>query len=86
MRKEVTVILNHCFAASTTYRDSLHWLQALRGTGIATPEANLLQQVTAMRETFLRAILLHLHNSYNALESFRCLDILVGYVAGTRSL
>ena len=47
--KVVGVILNCCLAASITYHDFLHGLQAGRGTGNATLEAKLLQQLEALR-------------------------------------
>ena len=54
--------------------------------GTATLEVKLLQQVAALREAVLHAIFLDLHNSYDALERSRFLDILEGYVVGTRTL
>ena len=52
----------------------------------ATLEAKMLQQLIAMRETVLHAIFLNLRNSYDALDRDRCLDILVGYGVGPRTL
>ena len=50
MYKVVAEILNRRFTASITYHDSLHGFRAGRGTGTATLEAKLLQQLAAMRE------------------------------------
>ena len=61
--KAVVVILNRRFAASITYHDSLHGFRAVRGTGTATLEVKLLQQVTAMKEAVLHTIFLDLHKS-----------------------
>ena len=47
--KAVAVVLNCRFAASITYHDSLHGFREVRGTGTATLEVKLLQQVTSMR-------------------------------------
>ena len=84
--KAVAVILNCRFTASITYHDSLDGFRAGRGTGTATLEVKMLQQVTAMREAVLHTIFLHLHKSYNGLDRSRCLDILEGYGVGPRDL
>ena len=47
--KVVAAILNRCFTSSITYHDALDGFRAGRGTGTATLEANLLQQLAAMR-------------------------------------
>ena len=85
MWKVVAVILNRRFTASITYHDFLHGFRAGRGTGTATLEANLLQQLAALREEVLYVIFLDLHKAYNALDRSRCLEILEGYGIGTRA-
>ena len=52
------------------------------GTGTATLEAKLLQQLAAMREEVLYVIFLDLTKAYDALERSRCLEILEGYGVG----
>ena len=47
--KVVAAILNCRFTASITYHDFLHGFRAGRGTGTATLEAKLLQQLAALR-------------------------------------
>ena len=49
-----------------------------RGTGTATLEAKLLQQLAAMREEVLYVIFLDLTKAYDALDRSRCLGILEG--------
>ena len=39
-----------------------------------------------MREAVIHAIFLDLHKEYNALDMYRCLDILEGYGVGPRAL
>ena len=56
------------------------------GTGTSTLEVNLLHQVAALSEAVLHEIFLDLHKAYDALDRFRCLDILEGYSVGPRSL
>ena len=81
------VVIRYCrFTAYIAYHDSLHVFRAGFSTGNATLKVKLIQQVTAMREEFLHTIFLELHKAYNALDRFRCLDILEGYGVGTRSL
>ena len=60
-------------------------IRAVRGTGTATLEAKLLQQLAAMREEVLYVIFLDLHKAYDALDKSRSLDILEGYGFGPRA-
>ena len=80
------MILNRHFTSTITYHNSLHGFRAGRGKGTATLEVNLFQQVATLREVVLHAILLYLHKSYDALDRFRCLDILEGCGVGNRAL
>ena len=79
MWKVVAAILNRRLAASITFYDFLHGFRAGRGTGTATLEANLLQQLIALREEILYVIFLDLQKAYEALERSRYLEILEGY-------
>ena len=54
--KVVAAILNRRLTASITYHDFLHGFRAGRGTGTATLEAKLLQQLAALREEVLYVI------------------------------
>ena len=67
------------------YRAGFRGERAGRGTGTATLEAKLLQQLTALRKEFLYVILLDLHKAHNALDRSRCLEILEGYGIGPRA-
>ena len=82
MWKVVAAILNRRVTSSITYHDALHGFRAGRGTGTATLEAKLLQQLAAMREEVLYVIFLDLTKAYDALDRSRCLDILEGYGVG----
>ena len=79
MWKVVTANLNHRLADSITYHNFLHGFRAGRGTGTATLEAKLLQQLAVLREEVLYVIFMDLHKAYNALDRSRCLEILEGY-------
>ena len=83
--KVVAAILNRRLTASITYHNFLHRFRAGRGTGTATLEAKLLQQLAALREEVLYVIFLDLHKAYDALERSRCIDILKGYGVGPRA-
>ena len=85
MWKVVEVILNSWLTASITFHDFLHGFWESRGTGTATLKAKLIQQLVALREEVLYMILLDLHKAYDALERYRCLEILEGYGVGPRS-
>ena len=71
MWKVVVVILNCRFTSSITYYDALHGFRSGRGTGTATLEAELLQQLAAMREEVLYVIFLYLTKAYDALDRSR---------------
>ena len=51
--KVVTYILNICLTLPIAFHNVLHVLQAVCGTGTASLEAKLLQQLTSMREEVL---------------------------------
>ena len=71
MWKAVVVILNRHFTASIVYHNSLHKLWSGRGTGTATLEVKMFQQVEALRDVVFHAILLDLHKAYTALDRSR---------------
>ena len=76
MWKVVAEILNRWLTTAITYHDFLHGFRAVRGTGTATLEAKLLQQLADMREEVLYVIFLDLTKAYDALERSRSLEIL----------
>ena len=82
MWKVVAAILNCTFTASITFHNFLHGFQAGHGTGTATLEAKLLQQLAVLRKEVLYMIFLDLHKAYDALDRYRCLEILEGYGVG----
>ena len=84
--KAVAVILNRRLTVAITHHESLHRFRVGRGTGNATLEEKLIQQVAALREALVHAIFLDLHKAYDALDRYRCLDILELYGMGTRYL
>ena len=54
--------------------------------GTATLKANLLYQLTTMREAVLHTISLDLQKAYDALGRDRCLNILARYSMGPQTL
>ena len=82
MWKVVAVILNFRLTSSITFHDVLHGFRAGRGTGTATLEAKLIQQLAAMREEVLYVIFLDMTKAYAALYRSRCMGILEGYGVG----
>ena len=84
--KAVTVILNSRFAASIIYPKSLHGFWSGCGTGTASLEVKIIQQIMAMREKLLHTIFLDLYKAYAALERSSFIDILQAYGKGNRDL
>ena len=82
--KVVAVILHCRLTTAITFHDALHVFRGGRGTGTATLEAKLLQQLAAMREEVLYVIFLDLTKAYDALDRSRSLEILKGYRVGER--
>ena len=66
--KLVPVILNFCFTDAITYQDFLHRFWAVCGTGTATLELKLLQQVAALTEAILHVIFPDPHKAYDILD------------------
>ena len=60
------------------FHDFLHGFREGHGTGAATLEAKLLQQLAALREEVLYVIFQDMHKTYDALDRSRCLEILEG--------
>ena len=81
MWKVMAVILNRRLTFSITFHDILHGFREGCGTGTATLEAKLIQQLAAMREEVLYVIFMDLTKAYDALDRSRCLGILEGYGA-----
>ena len=74
--KVVAEILHLLLATAINYHEFLHGFQAGSGTGTATLEAKMIQQLAAMREEVLYVIFLDLHKAYDALDRSRGLEIL----------
>ena len=66
--KVVAAILNHWITASIAYHDFLRVFRAGCGTGNATLEDKLLQQLVAMREEVMYVIFMDLHKAYDSLD------------------
>ena len=81
--KLMTVILHRRLTTGIQLHDVLHRFWEGRGTGMATLEAKLLQQLAAMREEVLYVIFLDLTKAYDALDRSRSLEILKGYGVGS---
>ena len=84
--KAISGIINFQLSSSIQFHDFLHVFCAGRGTGTATLEVKLIQKLTVMRETVLHVILINLSKAYDALDREQCLDILVGYGVGPRTI
>ena len=82
--KIMTVILHRRLMTGIQLHDVLHGFREGRGTGTATLDAKLLQQLAAMREEVLYVIFLDLTKAYDALDRSRTLEILKGYGVGER--
>ena len=77
--KTMTGILNLRLTAAIHFHDSLHGFHTGIGTGKASLEANLIQQLMDMREEVLCEIFLDLHKTYDTLYHDQCLYVLAMY-------
>ena len=84
--KTISGIINLRLSPFIEFHNTLHGFYSGRGTGTATLEENLLQKLIAIREMVIHEILLNLSKAYDYLNRDRCIDILVGYGLGPRTL
>ena len=74
---KILSLILHRRLATIKLHDVLHGFREGRGTGTATLEAKLLQQLAAMREEVLYVIFLDLTKVYDALDRSRTLNMTV---------
>ena len=84
--KSIVSLLNRRLMAEVSFHDTLHRFWAGRRTGTTALEANILQQLTDMREAVIFKVFLELWKAYNALDQERSLNLLVAYEFGTRTV
>ena len=82
----VNSLLNHRLKKSIKIHDVLHRFWAVRGAGTATHDVMLPQQLMVMREAFLFEVFLEIQKAYDAPDQDICLDILVEYGVGPRTI
>ena len=66
--KLITSIINARLKGSIEFHDSLHGFRAERGTGTATIEAKLIQQLASIHQVPLYEIFLDLKKAYDTLD------------------
>ena len=79
-------LLNRRLKAAIMFYDVLHRLRAGRGTGTASLETNLLQQLTVMREVVLSEVFLEIQKANGALDWDMCLVIIAACGVGPRTI
>ena len=84
--KTMTVILNLHFTSAICFHRFLHGFWEVRSAGTTALKSKLIQYITAMREAVLYEIFLNLHKYYDALDCYKCLEILVSYGLVPRAL
>eukprot|EP00978_Attheya_sp_CCMP212_P016906 scaffold44614_cov73-Attheya_sp.AAC.3 len=83
--KLIAIIIKAWLNVSINFHDTLvHGFQAGRGTGTATIEAKLCQQMATMQQVPLFQIYLDLRKAYDALDWERCLEIVEACGTGKR--
>ena len=68
------------------FHDCLHGFLKGRGTGTATLEAKLAQQLAYLEQEALYRIFIDLKKAYDAMDRDRCLEILEAYSMGPNML
>ena len=81
--KVVEVLMDKRFLA-IEFHDCLHGFLAGRGTGTATMEVKLAQQLAYREQEAWYQIFLDLRKAYDAMDRGRCLEILAGYGVGPK--
>ena len=84
--KLITSIMNGRIMAEVKFHDALHGFLPERGTGTATIEAKLLQQLAGIAQVPLFEVFLDLKKAYDTLDRDRTLAILEAYGVGPRIL
>ena len=68
------------------YHDCLHGFLAGRGTGTATTEVKLAQQLAHIEQVPLHGVFIDLRKACDAIDRGRCLEILKAYGVGPKML
>ena len=80
--KVFATVVNCCLKSSVALHDALHRFRAGRGTGNATSEAKLAQQLAGIAHNPLFQIFLDVRKAYDSLDRGQCMEILQGYGMG----
>ena len=83
--KVVEVVMDNCLKV-LDYHDCLNGFLAGRGTGTATTEVKLAQQLAYIEQVPLYGVFIDLRKAYDAMDRGRCLDILKVYGVGPKML
>ena len=84
IRKLFTSIMKNRLRTSITLLDSLHGLRQGWGTGTATLETNLVQQLAGICHARLFWVLLDVHKVYDLIYQKIFMEVLKGYGIGTK--
>jgi len=68
------------------FHEGLHRFLTGRGTGTATIQAKLAQQLVYLHEEVLHEVFFDLKKAYDVMDRERCMKILEGYEVGPRML
>ena len=76
------MVVNCRLKRSVLLYDALHGFISGRGTGTATLEAKLVQQLSGIAHKPLLQVFLDVQKAYDSLDQERCLELLRGYGLG----
>ena len=80
--KVCPVVVNFRLKRSVVLHGALHGFREGRGTGTATPEANIAQQLAGLAHKPLLQVFLDVRKAYKLLDREWCLELLRGYGMG----
>ena len=80
--KVCTAVVNCWLKRDVVLQDALHGFRGVQGTGTATLEAKLAQQLVGPEHYPLLKVFLDIRKEYDSLDRDQCIEVMIGYGMG----